>query len=213
VNAVSKQSTLPRSVAPVLCALIAVAGCTAKQEPGAPVAENSFRYDRQIGVAHPKGNEGCIAIANDSIEPGAKVILADQGVENVAFETSRIGEATIVERLSDCDDHHLSTTELSSTGPTYYRIRATDEWNGNGYAFAIVGPSGAVTINKDGNITGDLDGDGMNEFFRICTSNEGAHYQVWSGTPLEGQPRWHWYVYAGYDTEPNCTEKEYFGPK
>jgi hypothetical protein len=42
---------------------------------------------------------------------------------------------------------------------------------------------------------------------------EGVHFQVWTGVPLEGRGRWHWYVYAGYDLEYNCTEKDYFGPK
>src|SRR2546428_795256 len=73
-----------------------------------------------------------------------------------------------------------------------------------------VGLTGAV---RGGNVAGDIDGDGTPEFFRTCPSNEGVHYQVWTGAPLEGRGRWHWYVYAGYDLEYGCTEKEYFGPK
>jgi len=48
--------------------------------------------------------------------------------------------------------------------------------------------------------------------FRTCTSSEGGHL-VWTGSPLDGQPRWHWYLYAGYDTEYTCTDRDYFGPK
>jgi hypothetical protein len=154
-----------------------------------------------------------MAIANPSIQPDTKVILADQGAEHVASEKSIVGQAIVGGRIDNCDDNHLSSTELSVSGPTYYRLRMTDEWKGNGYVFVIVGPSGTLAVNKDQKIEGDLDGDGTKESFRLCLSSEGAHYQVWTGEPLIGQPRWHWYAYAGYDTEPNCTEKEYFGPK
>lgn len=213
-----KVFTLIRKSVFVFCALVAIVGCKEQQAPAgevAPVPENSFQYERQIGIANIgyEATEGCLAVANALIEPGAKLILADQGARHVLSETSRISEATVVERLSeDCDNRHMLSTELSNSGPTYYRIRTT-LWKGNGYVFVIVPPSGPVTINKDGNIEGDLDGDGMNEFFRMCLSNEGAHYQVWTGPPLTGRPRWHWYVYAGYDTDSNCTEKEYFGPQ
>jgi hypothetical protein len=179
-----------------------------------PVPEDLFRFDQQIGIANVHGTDGCLAIADPSIAPGAKVILADQGAENLGFKESRIGEGTVVERLSeDCDNRKLYSTELSVSGPAYYLIRQASEWNGNSYAFAIVDPAKQVSINKEGNIEGDLDGDGTTESFRVCTSSEGGHYQVWTGQPLAGKPRWHWYVYAGYDTGVTCTEKEYFGPK
>jgi hypothetical protein len=66
---------------------------------------------------------------------------------------------------------------------------------------------------REGKLDADLDGDGTKESLRVCFSNEGAHHQVWTGVPLDGRPRWHWYFYAGYDTEFTCTEREYFGPK
>jgi hypothetical protein len=190
--------------------LIAAFSCGRKPEP-----PSSFRFEQQIGIARlaDDAREGCMAIANPSVQPNTKVILADQDAEHVATSTSRVSEGTVVERIDNCDKDHLSSTELSSSGPTYYRLRMADEWKGNGYVFVIVPPSGTLTVSKDQRVEGDLDGDGTKESFRMCLSNEGAHYQVWSGEPLIGQPRWHWYAYAGYDTEPNCTEKEYFGPK
>ena len=197
-----------RRVSVLLCALVTAFACGKKPEPA-----SSFRFEQQIGIANLwEAREGCMAIANPSIQPDTKVMLADQGTEHVAFETSKVGEAIVGERIDNCDGNHLYSTELSVSGPTYYRLRLADEWKGNGYAFAIVGPSGTLAVNKDQKIEGDLDGDGRKESFRMCLSSEGAHYQVWTGEPLIGQGRWHGYVYAGYDTEANCTDKEYFGP-
>ena len=160
-------------------------------------------------------SEGCLAMASTAIQPGAKVTLVDQPLENAKVDASSIYEASVVERLSgDCDNSHMATNELRVEGPVYYRIRTAKPGSvsGNAYAIAIVEPSGPVSV-KDGKIEADLDSDGTKETFRACVSSEGAHYQVWTGEPLTGRPRWHWYVYAGYDTEPTCTEKEYFGPK
>ena len=197
---------------PVVCMLIVTFGCS---RPSEPVSQNSFRYDQQIGVARIQleNSEGCLAVTDPSIKAGAKVTLVAQPIEKQSGETPGINEATVVEHLSqDCDDHRMYTQELSDAGPAYYRIRTSEKWKGRGYVIAIVDPSGPITLNG-GRIEGDLDEDGLKESFRVCLSSEGAHYQVWSGAPLEGRPRWHWYVYAGYDTEPSCTEREYFGPK
>ena len=180
--------------------LIVLSGCARQLD---------FRYDQQIGVANIQGekNEACLAIANPSIKPGTKLTLVLQGEEPI------IDTATVAELLSqDCDNNHLSSTELSTSGPTYYRIRTDKQSKDGGYAFAILQPSGPVAI-QGRKIEVDLDGDGTKESFRQCASAEGVHYQVWSGEPFSGRPRWHWYIYAGYDLEPTCTEKEYFGPK
>ena len=199
-----------RRISVLLSSLMVVAvACGEKPEP-----VRSFRFDQQIGIARlSEQREGCFAIANSSIQPNTKVVLADQGAEHELSETSRIADALVGERIDNCDNNHLYSNEWSNAGPTYYRLRMTDEWKGNGYVVVIVPPAGSLVVNKDQKVEGDLDGDGTKESFRMCLSSEGAHYQVWTGEPLIGKPRWHWYAYAGYDTESNCTEKEYFGPK
>jgi len=190
----------------------ACSGESKTQAPPAVASKSSFNYDQQIGIANVHERDGCLAAANPSIKPGTKVTLVDQPSEHLAFDTPAITEATVADVVPDCDNHHLLSTELSLSGPTYYRLGLEKPWSGNDYVFAIIDPSGPVAVNGK-NIEGDLDGDGTKESFRICMSSEGAHYQVWTGEPLSGRPRWHWYVYAGYDITPNCTEKEYFGPK
>jgi hypothetical protein len=193
----------------IFLATIVAPGCFRQ---GEPVARASFLYDQQIGLANVRAIEGCLASANPSISPGTRVTLVDQPAQGLAFDTPAVAEASVAERATDCDDRHMLSTELSTSGPTYYRLRLDNEWRGNGYVFAIIRSAGVIAA-KGNNVEGDLDGDGTKESFRMCLSSEGAHYQVWTGEPLTGNPRWHWYVYAGYDTDPNCTEKDYFGPK
>ena len=204
-----------RTLALILCAITFLCGCSSQTDRNRESPQPAFRFDQQIGIANLQTDKtGCLALANPSIKPGVKVTLVDQPGEHLANTTTPIIDtATVEELLSQaCDDNHLLSNELSNSGPTYYRIRLDHEWKGNGYVFAIIPPSGAMTTSGQA-IEGDLDEDGTKETFRICSSSEGLHYQVWTGQPLTGQPRWHWYVYLGYDVDPSCTDKEYFGPK
>jgi len=191
----------------VAMVLIALCGCSAQEKVG------RFRYEQQIGMASVNGTEGCLAIINPSIKPGTMITLADQPGEHFINDATPIVEtATVVELLpKDCDNSKMTTNEFG-IAPTYYRIRVDKEFKGNIYVFAIIPPSGPLTTSGKA-IEGDLDEDGTKESFRACSSREGIHYQVWTGPPLTGQPRWHWYVYLGYDVDPSCTEKEYFGPR
>lgn len=63
--------------------------------------------------------------------------------------------------------------------------------------------------SEGGEIRADLDGDGVQETFRDCTSYEGVHLTIWSGPPLEGRRLWHAYFYLGFETEPSCEERDF----
>jgi len=215
----------------ILIAFVTIGGCRRPSDASAttssPERKNAvsaqtgastraFSYEKQVGMASggwSATNIGCLAIFNDSLAPGTTVTLADQPPPQETYDKPAVREATLVERVSEECDHHLSASHDFGAKESYYRIRiAGAEWQGSGYQVAIVDPKHPLSV-QDGRVIGDIDEDGTPEFFRLCFSNEGVHYQVWTGTPLEGRGRWHWYVYAGYDLEYNCTEKEYFGPK
>jgi len=135
-------------------------------------------------------------------------IPEDQHNSLETTDTVSVNEATVVERLSDECDHHIALGK----SVTFYRVRtAAGAWQGNGYVWAILNPAQPIVV-RDGHVEGDLDEDGAAESFRLCPSSEGVHFQVWTGSPFEGRPRWHWYVYAGYGLESTCTEQDYFGP-
>jgi hypothetical protein len=44
---------------------------------------------------------------------------------------------------------------------------------------------------------------------RSCTSREGLHLTVWSGTPLTSRRLWHQYYYLGYDVDPSCDNRDF----
>lgn len=44
--------------------------------------------------------------------------------------------------------------------------------------------------------------------FSSCTSTEGIHVSLWSGSDLDRVRIWSAYVYLGYNTEPTCSDSE-----
>jgi hypothetical protein len=71
-------------------------------------------------------------------------------------------------------------------------------------AHAVAGTS-VWRFGPDDTAVGDIDGDGIEEVLRACTSLEGLHLTMWRG-PLTRVA--HYYHYLGYDVEPSCTEAE-----
>jgi hypothetical protein len=144
------------------------------------------------------------------------MLVAQPDETDLDHEVAAVAEGSVGERLAEPCDDKVGNGDGESV-PSFYRIHFSDQRNLGATAFAglfvgVVEPVTPIVI-RDGKIDADLDGDGVKEFFRTCTSNEGGHFQVWTGPPLEGKPRWHWYRYAGYDTEYTCTDRDYFGPK
>jgi hypothetical protein len=185
--------------------------CSRAAEP----VQAPFSYDERIGLLIFREEEkSCMAVHNPSVKPGSKVTLVAQPDEtDLDQEVPAIAEGTVGERLSEsCETRLGSVDEIS-----FYRVHVSDQRNLGRTAFVglfvgVVEPAKPIAI-RDGKIDADLDGDGTKEFFRTCASNEGQHFQVWTGPPLSGKPRWHDYYYAGYDTEYTCTDRDYFGPK
>lgn len=79
--------------------------------------------------------------------------------------------------------------------------------DGTRLSIAVVAPA-RKPVARGGRVEADLDGDGVPERFRACTSSEGVHLTIWSGQPLTGRLRWHRYVYLGYDVDPTCAAAE-----
>ncbi|MFM9905701.1 MAG: hypothetical protein ACKVQJ_14150 [Pyrinomonadaceae bacterium] len=140
-------------------------------------------------------NEGsaCLEIANSKLKAG-------QAVRIVMLEKPQsVKSTTIITKL------RKSCLQESTQGSSYYSIRLSKKLTPF-VGIAVVGPK--VTVAK-GTASGDLNSDGKKDYFRTCTSTEGAHLTVWSGRPLSGRRIWHGYYYIGYDTEQTCKEKDY----
>jgi len=198
--------------------LLLVSACSRPSEPASPPAavQGQFSYDQQIGLLIFRAENSCLAIHNPSVKPGSKVTLVSQPDEtDLDHEVPAIADGTIVERFSEPCDDKLGNGDRETVVPSFYRVNVPDQGNLGATALVFVGvvePATPIAIHG-GKIDADLDGDGTKEFFRTCTSNEGGHFQVWTGPPLDGKPRWHWYYYAGYDTSYTCTDRDYLGPK
>src|SRR5262249_46501751 len=184
--------------------VLIVCGCARQSQPVSEAVTQSqgFVYEQRIGIASTRGAEaGCLAVYNPSLIAGVKVTLIDQPDATQSTEPAGVQEAAVVERLSQPCDDHMGMGDRDCSNLSFYKIQlVTKPWPYYTSVVAIIDPSGPITV-RAGKAEADLDGDGTNESFRTCSSSEGVHHQVWSGLPLLGRPRWHWCVYAGYDTE------------
>jgi len=160
-----------------------------------PSPKAGFFYSRNVGVAVTKSGKMCLEIHNSSLAPDSRVRLV---FTSMPQSTS---EAQIIRRADDaCPSIDASDPDLHS-----YEIRlAKDGVESSLPAIAIAGFFGPFAKIND-RIVADIDGDGQQQFFRSCTSTEGIHFTVWSGSPLQGKLRWHQYYYLGYDVTAACT--------
>ena len=123
--------------------------------------------------------------------------------------------AAVIERKLEksCVERDSDAGESKPEENTYYSLVLTDKTIDKSeidVAIGIVQPERKIQVrNKLASV--DLNGDGRDEFFRSCTSSEGLHLTIWSGKPLIGKRRWHYYYYLHYDTEPNCRKKDWEG--
>lgn len=169
--------------------------------------KSDFNFDSQIGVMDVNAKkELCLVIANANLSEGSKVTLIAPNKPQVIGEAVVVGKKLTESCTRDSaisEDKSFYLLKLSKNNPRFF--------NGEN----PLPPSIAVFNSKisfqliKGIASVDLNGDGKKEYFRQCTSNEGIHLTVWTGSPLSGKRNWHWYYYLGYDVPPNCNAKDY----
>ena len=156
-----------------------------------------FDYQSRVGVAEVNvASYGCLAIANDTLQVGDTITLVTSEIPPTTFKAAIRKKLTL-----NC----LKNPEARQ-GTFFYSFRAGNEPMDP--FIAIVRFDGDVGIDN-GNARADLNGDGVPESFRSCTSREGFHLSVWAGEPLKSQRLWHEYLYRGYDIEPTCRYQDY----
>jgi hypothetical protein len=170
-------------------------------------AQARFDYMRQIGVvATQKNGRPCLAIPAPDLPPGTRLALVWVPVAG-ATRQPQIRAARVTGREgAPCD-----IPEAAEPADGSYRVVISGGPLAEGPYFAVLVGSGRLAV-KGSTVSGDLDGDGVLETFRVCTSTEGLHLTVWSGDPLKGTRRWHRYFSLGYDVEPSCEEPDYKEP-
>jgi len=174
-----------------LSALLAVL-VIACQEP------SKFDYRTALGVVIEKADRTCLDIRRGDLSPGQRI----QFVTSSAPQTT--GDAEIIRKA----DQACTAADQTKPGLYHYDIKVVHGSLQKGApAFALANFGGMLTSTDIG-ITADLDRNGQTESFRSCTSAEGVHLTVWTGKPLEGQRRWHYYYYLGYEVDPTCAESD-----
>ena len=167
------------------------------------VSAQTFDYAKDIGLAVAQsGNTWCAILRDSALVPGTLVQLAWVPVPTTD-DAPEVLAGVIRERLpkpcsTDLDyyQHHSYLLEVRGTS----RMRSP---------YFVLARAAKPLAIKASSVVGDVDGDGVIESLRICTSHEGLHFTVWSGEPLKGKRRFHQYYHLDYDVEPTCTEADY----
>jgi hypothetical protein len=164
-----------------------------------------FSFDSRVGVVDANG-EGrlCLNISDPRLADGTEVSLI------MPDRPQRVAKAVVEGKAAGgCSRNPDAYPDAS-----FYWLKPVGRKLAVGPReplpplIAVVRPAGPVSVRR-GVASGDLDGDGRAEFFRVCTSTEGNHLTVWTGRPLTGKRVWHFYYYLGYDLVPTCKKRDY----
>jgi len=163
-----------------------------------PQAPQSFDYGTSLGVAVEQAAGVCLDIRNVNLHPG----------QRIQFVNSSLPQTTGEVEITGTTGKACTSTDQNKPGLLHYQVKvARGSLQKSAPAFVLANSRGVLTEAKTG-ATADLDGDGQLESFHACTSSEGVHLTVWTGKPLEGLRKWHYYYYLGFDVEPTCKEAE-----
>ncbi|HSQ13248.1 MAG TPA: hypothetical protein VLM90_09520 [Candidatus Deferrimicrobium sp.] len=141
----------------------------------------------------------CLSIANGALKLGQEIVLIWVPVEGERHEPE-IRRGKIAAKLAaPCDQGNQLVGESS------YQLEAGKLDIGRIYvalAGRAIGLRVAGAEVKTRFANRDL-------VFRSCTSTEGFHFSIWSGTKLKEQEIWRRYFSLGYDVEPTCAERDF----
>ena len=156
----------------------------------------------QLAVAEPSigvaaaARDGriCVAMPAPALVPGTSVTLIRPDPPQSAFV------ATFERPVPACEP--LERAMIS--GP-YYLVRpgALAGQEPGTLWVALAGRLDTRGVAPEG-VVFHLSPSHPNAQVRSCTSHEGVHLTVWTGTPLKSQRVWHQYYYLGFDVEPSC---------
>lgn len=162
--------------------------------------------DLLIGVVDGGGEEDlCLRICNPELNLGDKITVLFKGAEK---DFGSVRQAHILQKSeTSCASGDSELGERTDRN-SYYLLRLEgDQEPAVNLGFGMLKQAKKPVLRK-GSASVDIDGDGKDEFFRVCASTEGLHLTVWAGEPLKSKRVWHRYYYLGYDVNPDCKEKE-----
>ncbi|HJT70776.1 MAG TPA: hypothetical protein VJ731_11285 [Terriglobales bacterium] len=199
-----KRRTMLKRFATVFAFIFVLPVVSAAQNPRSqnpsPGDTREFRFDTQLGVAVARQSHVCLLIRNDELKRGTPfyLIRADEP-QSLKRATVLPPHAKSCQGIVVAPDSQLHAYELK-LGKNSRLI----PWQP---VIAVFGFTGKPkTVERQ--VIADLDGDGVEEYFRSCSGLEGINLSVWSGKPPQARKRWQQYYYLGYDIKPTCTDTE-----
>jgi hypothetical protein len=160
-----------------------------------------------IGVASLTPGRSCVLIEGAAVPSGSPLTIV------TPHTPQKVIEATITGPAPSCNPTHAQPTpdvDEQSSSPELARAygvelkRADPDVADLGVAFI-----GRISARR---LSGVYELRASDVYPRVrvrsCTSMEGVHLSVWSGTPRASRRLWHSYLYLGYDVEPTCEDDE-----
>jgi hypothetical protein len=157
-----------------------------------------FDFNKNIGWLHGT----CLAITNDNLISGSKVILVVLGDPQTLIKTTIQGVASAESGCFALFEDRVANNQKKNR--SFYSVKLPDS-ESNTMAIGIVGEDIDITATNN-KVNADLNSDGVAEAFGSCQTREGMKFFVWSGGANQGAPLWSDYYYLGYDLQPNCPE-------
>jgi len=193
MNPLSVKTGLIRKIG-AMAFLVSMIGCSSHSDQDGSTTPQLGDLQAELGWLHGE----CLAIErNLATGDTISVVLPQPLASRTAPEhTFTLFEATIVKDVEDQDDCLPLLPDrkaINTEGQTrFYLVKADQEVD-----LAI-----GVHTGKGASL--DVNNDGKDDYFGICSSTEGIHFSVWSGIKDSNEPLWVGYYYLGYDLTPDC---------
>lgn len=199
-----RQITEMKSAIPLLVASVVLLSCSHGNAPAGSAASQAVSsspvdYSTRVGIAVRTPSRTCLAMQNSTLKPETPLVIVSPLPPSTYTTVQIKGPSS-----SPCP-----ITEDVQPGLSSYEIQAPPGAFSVSSAIAVVSQA-AVFRSANNTVQSDLDGNGMMQSYRMCSSNDGVHLSLWAGQPLDGKLLWHGYYYEASNPGlgPQCTPRE-----
>ena len=154
--------------------------------------------NERLGVAGSAGTQMCAALQATDARAGERVAVVDPN------PPQRVRWATLEPSATDACATWQRGADLP--GRVFVLRFVPAMANEEGFVGIVVRGATSVAVRHEKVVARFAGGSTLH--FLGCTSSEGLHLSAWPSASISGRPRWHRYVYLGYDVERTCSEAE-----